>query len=187
MKRASVLAVMALMAPAAPASAHVIEIAPSGEAAVISHEPQRQKHRRGVATPARSRANLVQLRPHLDQAGKAVALSPRLLEAIAWAESRFNMRAVSSRGAVGAMQLMPATARDLGVDPHTPQQNVRGGARYLRAMLTEFDGDLVRAIAAYNAGPEAVRRYGGVPPYPETRAYVAAVLTYMADATETTP
>jgi soluble lytic murein transglycosylase-like protein len=118
--------------------------------------------------------------PSLDQAGDEVALSPLLLEAVAWAESRFNPNAVSSRGAQGVMQLMPDTAAELGVDPGDPDANVRGGARYLRQMLELFDGDIELALAAYNAGPAAVRRYGGVPPFPETRAYVASVFDYMA-------
>lgn len=78
------------------------------------------------------------------------------------------------------MQLMPATARELGVDPADPVQNAHGGAMYLREMLAVFDADLELALAAYNAGPSAVIRHGGVPPYAETRAYVAAVMDYLA-------
>lgn len=85
------------------------------------------------------------------------------------------------------MQLMPATAAQLGVDPQDPAQNIHGGARYLRQMLVEFDGDIELALAAYNAGPQAVRRFGGVPPYRETRAYVAAVLDYMASHDQKDP
>lgn len=120
----------------------------------------------------------------LDQAGSDVALSPLLLEAVAWAESRFNPLAVSSDGAQGVMQLMPGTAADLGVDAADPDANVRGGARYLRQMLELFDGNIELALAAYNAGPTAVRRHNGVPPYPETRAYVAAIMDYMANRTQ---
>ncbi|MEJ0058527.1 MAG: lytic transglycosylase domain-containing protein [Terricaulis sp.] len=86
------------------------------------------------------------------QAGAQAALSPQLLEAVAWTESRFNPSARSPVGAIGAMQLMPATAAQLGVDPTQTSDNVRGGARYLRLMLQQFDGDLELALAAYNAG-----------------------------------
>lgn len=97
--------------------------------------------------------------------------------AVAVAESGLQPQAVSPAGAVGVMQLMPETARDLGVrNIEDPRENIDGGVRYLKQMLTAFDGDVVKAVAAYNAGPEAVNRYGGVPPYPETRAYVDRVL-----------
>ena len=110
------------------------------------------------------------------RAGSAVDLSPALLSAVASQESRFRPAAISRAGAIGVMQLMPGTARDLGCDPFDLTQNVAGGARYLRAMMDAFQGDLPLALAAYNAGPAAVRRYGGVPPYAETRAYVDAIL-----------
>lgn len=125
-----------------------------------------------------------EIKRSLDQAGSDVALSPQLLAAVAWAESRFNPRAVSPRGARGVMQLMPDTAAELGVDPADPIANVRGGARYLRRMLEIFDGDIELALAAYNAGPAAVRRHNGVPPFPQTRAYVAAVMDYMASCAQ---
>jgi soluble lytic murein transglycosylase len=105
-------------------------------------------------------------------------VQPALVKAVIAAESNFDPEAVSRKGARGLMQLMPDTALELGVDdPHQPSENVRGGTRYLRSMLDRY-GDLSRAIAAYNAGPTAVDRYGGVPPYPETRDYVNRVLTY---------
>lgn len=90
-------------------------------------------------------------------------------------ESGWNPRAVSSKGATGLAQLMPATARRLGVDIDNPRQNLDGGARYLRLMYDRF-GSWRLALAAYNAGPEAVQEYGGVPPYAETRTYVRAIL-----------
>ncbi len=90
-------------------------------------------------------------------------------------ESRWNPNAVSHKGAVGLGQLMPATARGLGVDPRDPRQNLDGSARYLKRQYDSFK-DWRLALAAYNAGPEAVRRYGGVPPYAETQAYVVAIL-----------
>lgn len=103
---------------------------------------------------------------------------PALVKAVIAAESAFDPQAVSHRGAQGLMQLMPRTAAGLGVeDAFEPRQNVRGGVGYLREMLDRF-GDVTRAVAAYNAGPAAVDRYGGIPPYRETRDYVDRVLTY---------
>lgn len=104
------------------------------------------------------------------------SLSPALLEALVWQESRWHHDAVSPKGAVGLTQLMPATARELGVDPRDPIANLEGGARYLRSMLDRFDGDVVKALAAYNAGPERVARARGIPAIRETRSYVAAIL-----------
>ena len=112
------------------------------------------------------------------RASKEHELEPALVKAVIAAESNFDPLAVSHQGAQGLMQLMPGTARELGVEnAFVPEENVRGGARYLRQMLTRF-GDLRRALAAYNAGPSAVDRYRGVPPFPETEAYVDRVLTY---------
>jgi soluble lytic murein transglycosylase-like protein len=108
-------------------------------------------------------------------------LPAALVKAVIAAESAFDAEAVSHAGAQGLMQLMPATARTLGVvDPLRPDQNVRGGVRYLRELVDRY-GDLSLALAAYNAGPSAVDRYGGIPPYRETRAYVKRVLAYYRD------
>lgn len=109
-------------------------------------------------------------------------LSPAFLDAVARAESGYNPAAVSPAGAIGVMQLMPQTARALGVDPRDPEQNILGGAAYLRLLLDRFGGDIDKALAAYNAGPGSVERYAGVPPYRETRAYVAANLDRLAGA-----
>ncbi len=106
---------------------------------------------------------------------------------MAWEESRFRQDAVSPKGARGIMQLMPGTARQLGVDAGTAAANLDGGAAYLTALLQRFDGDIIKALAAYNAGPEAVARYGGVPPFPETRIYVDAILGRLASETNTLP
>ena len=101
-----------------------------------------------------------------------------LVKAVIAAESGFDSQAVSRKGAQGLMQLMPETAALVGVEnPFEPAQNVRGGTSYLRSMIDRY-GDLGRALAAYNAGPTAVDKYGGIPPYRETRAYVDRVLTY---------
>jgi hypothetical protein len=111
-------------------------------------------------------------------AAKRQGLEPALVKAVIAAESNFDSQAVSRRGAQGLMQLMPATAASLGVeDAFVPEKNVGGGTRYLKDMLNRY-GDVSRALAAYNAGPKAVDRYGGIPPYRETRDYVARVLTY---------
>ena len=110
------------------------------------------------------------------------AVSAPLVEAVAWQESRFNQAAVSPKGAMGVMQLMPGTARTLGVDAASLSGNIDGGVAYLGQMLRRFEGDLPRALAAYNAGPEAVQRYGGVPPYAETQAYVRAIMGRLAIA-----
>ena len=100
----------------------------------------------------------------------------RLVNAVAQAESGGDQSAVSPVGAIGVMQLMPDTAAGLGVNPYDKKQNIEGGAKYLREMLDTFGGDVRKAVAAYNAGPAAVKAYGGVPPYPETQAYVDRVL-----------
>ncbi len=115
-------------------------------------------------------------RAAIAKAAAATGLSPDLLEAVAWRESGFRASALSRKGAIGQMQLMPATARAMGVDPQLNDQNLKGGAAYLTVMMRRYDGDLVRALAAYNAGPGAVDRYGGAPPYKETQAYVAAIM-----------
>ncbi len=108
-------------------------------------------------------------------------LSPSLLEAVVWQESRWRENAVSHAGARGLAQLMPGTAEYLGVDPDDPMQNLEGGARYLREQLDRFDGDLEKALAAYNAGPGRVIRANGIPNIRETKAYVAAIMGRLAN------
>lgn len=104
-------------------------------------------------------------------------LDPDLVNSVIRAESGFNPHAVSRKGAQGLMQLMPQTASTLGVtNPLDPQANVEGGTRYLRELLERYNFDLIKALAAYNAGPLRVQQYGGVPPYRETRAYVARIV-----------
>ena len=112
----------------------------------------------------------------IDQAASRYGVDPSLVSAVVQQESGFDTNATSSAGAAGLMQLMPATAQSLGVtNPYDPTQSIDAGTRYLKGLLDEFGGDTSLALAAYNAGPNAVRAYGGVPPYPETQAYVTNI------------
>jgi soluble lytic murein transglycosylase-like protein len=117
--------------------------------------------------------------PSVEQLADAAALKyglpSHLLRSVMKAESGMQRGAVSPKGAIGLMQLMPATAQTLGADPHDPAQNVDAGARYLRALLEKYSGALRHALAAYNAGPGAVEKYGGVPPFAETLEYIRRV------------
>lgn len=121
----------------------------------------------------------------IDTIAAQEGVEPELMRAVVATESQFNPRSVSSRGAVGLMQLMPAAALEVGInDRFNPEENLRGGARYLRRMLERFSGDIRLALAAYNAGPGSVERFQGVPPYPETRRYIGKV---MANYSRTVP
>jgi soluble lytic murein transglycosylase-like protein len=112
-----------------------------------------------------------------DRAAIANGLPKALVHSVVAAESAYQPAAVSPKGAIGLMQLMPATARAYQADPHDPAQNLEAGARHLRDLLLKYDGDPYKALAAYNAGPGAVARYNGVPPYAETQTYVQRVLS----------
>lgn len=135
----------------------------------------------GFAAAAPSRPKSVTLPataydPYIERVAQEHGLAPELVKAVALVESGFDARAVSSAGAQGLMQLMPATAREYGVeDVFDPLANLRGGAAHLRRLLDRFDGDLTLTLAAYNAGEGAVRRHAGVPNYPETVDYVRKV------------
>lgn len=136
----------------------------------------------GLGFATRSGANL-QARPSafddlLVAAAQRYNLDPALLKAVAQVESNFSPAAVSHTGAKGLMQLMDGTAQQLGVaDSFDPAQNIDGGARFLHQLLNRYDGNVVLALAAYNAGPGAVDDWGGLPPYSETQTYVPRVLT----------
>ena len=112
----------------------------------------------------------------IQAAAKKYGVDPRLVTAVAETESGENQNAVSDAGAIGVMQLMPDTAASLGVNPYDEKQNIEGGTKYLKQMIDSFGGDVKKAVAAYNAGAQAVRDYNGVPPYRETQNYVNKVL-----------
>ena len=114
---------------------------------------------------------------YVDRFSRANDLPPALVHAIIKAESNGQRKAVSRKGAMGVMQLMPFTSKRMRVaDPFDPIENIEGGIKYIKELLVAFEGDLTNTIAAYNAGPAAVRKYGGVPPYQETRLYVRRVM-----------
>lgn len=112
-----------------------------------------------------------------DRAAARNGLPPALVDSVVVTESAYRADAVSPKGAVGLMQLMPGTARAYGADPRDPAQNLEAGAAHLRDLLNKYDGDPYKALAAYNAGAGAVAKYNGVPPYPETQNYVNRVLS----------
>lgn len=123
--------------------------------------------------------------PHLlyntiiEAAAERYKIDPALVKAVIMAESRYNHRAVSKKGAGGLMQLMPRTAKALGVkNVFDPEENITGGVRYLKKLLNRFDGNTRLALAAYNAGSRHVRHYGGVPPFLQTRTFIKKVLKY---------
>lgn len=190
-----VIIVAAAIGMAVEARADVLELGPSGarwvagplagQAAVPSQAPVAATDgempdpapahaitdpvRHAAAIPPRYAAKIAELSARFD-------LSPALMEAVVWQESRWNENARSPVGAQGLAQLMPGTARYLGVNPADPFANLEGGARYLREQLDRFGGDLEKALAAYNAGPGRVERAGGIPRIRETQEYVAAIM-----------
>ena len=132
--------------------------------------------------PAALKYDLAAIPDHIRAAAQRHRLSEELITAVISVESNFDHAAVSQKGARGLMQLMPATASLIGVrDPHDPDENIDAGASHLRAMLDTFKGDLPLALAAYNAGEQHVVRHRGIPPFPETRRFVARVLRKMGD------
>jgi soluble lytic murein transglycosylase-like protein len=162
---------LAALACGRAVSAQVFEVSNGAMRRVDAAEPPA-----ATARPTLPRA----LAGAVQAAAARYGLAPELLDAVARQESGYNAAAVSPAGAVGLMQLMPATARSLGVDPTDPVQSLNGAAAYLRSLLDRFDGRLDLALAAYDAGPAAVEHYAGTPPYRETRAYVSASLDRLA-------
>ena len=153
----------------APEQIAAIEFVPDPSAPPAQPAPQ--------ASPNPAKLTAADLGEMLTRAGKEHNLDVDLLASVVKAESNGDTRAVSPAGAQGLMQLMPGTAAGLGVrDSFQPEQNVRGGSAYLDALLTRYHDNLALALSAYNAGPDAVDKYHGIPPYRETRAYVARVI-----------
>jgi soluble lytic murein transglycosylase-like protein len=149
-------------------------------ALVVRFEQQEPKPETAVppaSTPAASptvkTAGMAEL---IDNAARKYGLPSAFVRAVVATESGYRADAVSPKGAIGLMQLMPGTARDLGADPKIPEQNVDAGTRYLRDLLLKYDNHAYHALAAYNAGPGAVDKYHGVPPYAETHNYILSVL-----------
>ncbi|HEY7852556.1 MAG TPA: lytic transglycosylase domain-containing protein [Caulobacteraceae bacterium] len=200
-RRYGAAALFAVMLAAGAAHAQVLEVHVDG--GVVLYDGASQRYSRGAEPIARllTPAHPVSRIRHYGHSRPMIAPPPetaeairvsaerhqvdaKLVEAVAWQESGFNRHAVSPKGARGTMQLMPATARRLGVDSSDFAGNIDGGANYLSQMMRRFDGNQAKALAAYNAGPGAVERYGGVPPYAETQAYVHAILGRLGHADE---
>jgi len=173
--RRAVAAAVCLACVAWPSRAEIkVKILPDGSK-MLYNEPGRGRNVSRSAVPAVLPGGTT-YHELADRSAARHELDPLLVSAVIGVESAWNAEAVSIKGAIGLMQLMPETAKILQVDPWDPEGNVEGGSRYLRSLLDRFDGDLELALAGYNAGPLAVERYGGIPPYPETVAYVERVL-----------
>ena len=171
---AAVPILVGILVPALAAGGVEVKPGASGRK-VITNENEVQRARRLAPYLVAPAAD--DLLPLIERHALDRGLDPRLVRAVVQVESGYNPAAVSNKGAMGLMQLMPATALDLDVtSPFEPAENLRGGTEYLSGLLERFGGDITLALAAYNAGPGAVARYGGVPPYPETVAYVENVL-----------
>jgi soluble lytic murein transglycosylase-like protein len=151
-----------------------ITIGPSGRKVIIGESSTQRSRRLSTTLLPVPEANL---EPLIALHSGAQNLDPKLVKALIQVESGYNRNALSNKGAMGLMQLMPPTAALLNVrNPYDPDENLRGGTRYLRQMLDRFAGRVELALSAYNAGPRAVERHGGVPPFAETRAYVRRIL-----------
>jgi soluble lytic murein transglycosylase-like protein len=180
--------VVLCLASAVPAEAQIYTWRDASGHLVLSNAPRGDRTAR-TATYAAPDAGLLRTAPKPPRTPRATryddlirqhagqhGLSPDLVRAVIQAESNFNPFAISPKGAMGLMQLMPATARELGVaDPFHPDDNIRGGVSYLASLMARYDQNVELALAAYNAGPGSVERYGRVPPYRETRDYVKKI------------
>ena len=134
------------------------------------------------APSAQQQLDSASVRPYVQEAAAKYNVDPALIEAVIKQESAYNASAQSPVGAQGLMQLMPGTAKDLGVaNSFDPRENVMGGAKYLSQLMTMFDGNMTKVLAGYNAGPGNVQKYGGVPPFKETQDYVEKVLNNYSD------
>jgi hypothetical protein len=180
-------AILFCLAGAVPAEAQIYSWRDASGTLVVSNKPRTPGEGEGATYAVRGASQIRTTRPAPRVAGRfddlieehagAHGVSPALVRAVIQAESNFNPLAVSNKGAMGLMQLMPATARELGVDnPFHPADNIRGGVTYLARLLARYDDNVELALAAYNAGPGNVERYGNaVPPFRETRAYVKKI------------
>lgn len=169
---------LALMVFGGLTSAEEVYWSGEGQAVVMLSNPYSDWSRSRPAgiKPRKPRINrLPEYESIVDDYARFLGLDPALIKAIILTESAGDPEAISPKGAVGLMQLMPETAKALGVDPHDPEENILGGIKYFAQMLVRFDGDLLLALAAYNAGPGAVEKHGGIPPYTETMRYVVRV------------
>jgi len=189
--RTTISFAFAALASAYPGAvlADVIEVGPGGHRIVAADRARPASPAQADGSPvpnahAISDASQVPVPAHwagkVAELSRRYDLSPSLIAALVWQESGWRENAVSPVGARGLAQLMPGTARDLGVNPYDSAANLEGGARYLRQQLDAFDGDIERALAAYNAGPGRVRRANGVPRIKETQHYVAAIVNRLS-------
>lgn len=159
---------------------------------IVYAVPSSETNKVGSANSVGATTNVegpAEMEAYFDEAAATYGVSKNILKAIAKAESNFDASATSYAGAMGVMQLMPSTASYLGVTkPYDAKDNIMGGAKYISSLLKQYDQDLSLALAAYNAGPGNVNKYGGIPPFTETQNYVSKVLSYLEtkETTETT-
>jgi soluble lytic murein transglycosylase-like protein len=142
----------------------------------VLDDPYEQKEEEKISVPPGLSERMSMWEDDIQRLSEQYEVDPHLARAVMRMESGGNPDAISSAGAIGLMQLMPGTAKSLGVDPKNPQRNLEGGIKYLAQLADKYDGDYVKTLAAYNAGSGRVDSYGGVPPFPETQRYVKNVI-----------